>query len=216
MVPLTAPFEKTTIKIAGAAVLAPLAVILQALPPLFVTPWFMRIDLVAIPWVLCWILFGFKSALLSLLISVPIVGALGPFAGGWVGAIMKSVSSVWMFAIPALFTWRKNAIGSFLANKKLYVSASILAITVRVVIMVVFNFYFAFPVFFNMTQGQVIEFYSDPGFLSFLGNSLGLIGVGAFIGEVAFWNTLQGIIDMYAALMIGIIVLRRFLGTEKA
>jgi len=215
LVPLTAPFEKTTIKIAGAAVLAPLAVILQALPPLFVTPWFMRIDLVAIPWVLCWILFGFKSALLSLLISVPIVGALGPFAGGWVGAIMKSVSSVWMFAIPALFTWRKNAIGSFLANKKLYVSASILAITVRVVITIVFNFYFALPVFFNMTQVDIIGFFSSAGLSSF-GHSIGLIGVGAFIGEVAFWNTIQGIIDMYAALMIGLIVLRRFLGTEKA
>jgi len=81
--------EKPTIKIAGAAVLAALSVIMQILPPLFVTPWFMRIDFVAIPWVLCWIFFGFKASILSLLISVPIVGFLGPFAGGWVGAIKR-------------------------------------------------------------------------------------------------------------------------------
>jgi len=212
---LTAPFEKTTIKIAGAAVLAPLSVILQALPPIFVTPWFMRIDLVAVPWVLCWILFGFKSALLSLIISVPIVGVLGPFAGGWVGAIMKSVASVWMFAIPALLVWRKSAISSFLINKKLYVFVSILAIIVRDVATVVFNFYFALPVFFNMTQEQVIGFFSNPGFLSFFGHSLGLIGLGAFISEVVFWNTLQGIIDMYVAFIIGLIVLRSFFGNGK-
>ena len=216
MIPLTAPFEKKTIKIAGAAVLAPLSVILQVLPPMFVTPWFMRIDLVAVPWVLCWILFGFKSALLSLLISVPIVGALGPFAGGWVGAIMKSVSSIWMFAMPALFTWRKSEISSFLTNKKLYVFTSLLAIIIRDVITILFNFYFALPVFFNMTQEQVIASFSNPVFISFFGHSLGLIGLGAFIGEVAFWNSLQGIIDMYAALIIGLIVLRRFLGTVKA
>lgn len=216
MIPLTAPFEKKTIKIAGAAVLAPLSVILQVLPPMFVTPWFMRIDLVAVPWVLCWILFGFKSALLSLLISVPIVGALGPFAGGWVGAIMKSVASIWMFTIPALFTWRKSEISSFLTNKKLYVFTSFLAIIIRDVVTVVFNFYFALPVFFNLTQRQVIEFFSNPGFLSFFGHSLGLIGLGAYISEVAFWNSLQGIIDMYVALIIGFIVLQRFLGTVKA
>jgi riboflavin transporter FmnP len=213
---LTSPFEKTTIKIAGAAVLAPLSVVLQALPPIFVTPWFMRIDLVAVPWVLCWILFGFKSALLSLLISVPIVGALGPFAGGWVGAIMKSVASVWMFAIPALFTWKKNTISSFLTNKKLYVSTGLLAIGVRNVITVLFNLYFAIPVFFNMTTEQVIQFFSNPMFLSFFGHSLGLVGLSAYIGEVVFWNTIQGIIDMYVALAIGLIVLQRILGTAKA
>lgn len=216
MISLTSPFEKTTIKIAGAAVLAPLSVVLQALPPIFVTPWFMRIDLVAVPWVLCWILFGFKSALLSLLISVPIVGALGPFAGGWVGAIMKSVASVWMFAIPALFTWKKNTISSFLTNKKLYVSTGLLAIGVRNVITVLFNLYFAIPVFFNMTTEQVIQFFSNPMFLSFFGHSLGLVGLSAYIGEVVFWNTIQGIIDMYVALAIGLIVLQRILGTAKA
>jgi hypothetical protein len=121
-----------------------------------------------------------------------------------------------MFAIPALFTWRKNAISSFLTNKKLYVFVSLLAIIIRDVATVVFNFYFALPIFFNLTQEQVIWFFSNPRFLSFFGHSLGLVGLGAYIGEVAFWNTLQGMIDMYAALIIGLIVLQRFLGTAKA
>jgi len=201
--------EKPTIKIAGAAVLAALSVIIQILPPLFLTPWFMRIDFVAIPWVLCWIFFGFDASILSLLISVPLVGFLGPFAGGWVGAIMKSVASVWMFVIPALFTWKTGGIKRFLESRRLYVGVGVLAIVIRVIVTLLFNFYFAIPIFFGMTTADIIQMFSNPMFLSFFGHSLGLIGIGAFIAEVAFWNTVQGAIDIYASLIIGIIVLRR-------
>jgi len=201
--------EKPAIKIAGAAVLAALSVIMQTLPPLFLTPWFMRIDLVAIPWVLCWIFFGFKASILSLLISVPIVGVLGPFAGGWVGAIMKSVASIWMFVVPAFFAWKTGGIKRFLESKWFYVAVGILAIAIRVVVTVLFNFYFAIPVFFGWTTEDIIEMFSSPAYLSFFGHSLGLIGFGAFVAEVAFWNTVQGAIDVYVSLIIGLIVLRR-------
>lgn len=167
----------------------------------------MRIDLVAVPWVLCWLLFGFKAGLLSLLISAPLVGILGPVAGGWVGATMKSLASIWMFAIPALLLWKMNGKTSFFTNKKFYFVASILAIAIRVVVTVLFNFYFALPVFFGMTTDQIIQFFTI--FQSFVGKSLGVIGLGAFVVEVAFWNILQGIIDMYLSYIIGFIVLRR-------
>jgi len=201
--------EKPTIKIAGAAVLAALSVIIQILPPLFVTPWFMRIDFVAIPWVLCWIFFGFDASILSLLISVPIVGGLGPFAGGWVGAIMKSVASIWMFVVPAFFAWKIGGIKRFLESKWLYVAVGVLAIVIRSVVTVLFNFYFAIPIFFGMTTGDIVQWFSYPGSISFFGNSLGLIGLGAFVAEIAFWNTVQGAIDVYVSLIIGLIVLRR-------
>ena len=202
--------SKITVKVAGAAVLAALSVVLQALPPLFVTPWFMRVDLVAVPWVLCWLLFGFDSALLSLLVSVPLVGVLGPFAGGWVGAIMKSVASVWMFAVPALFAWRMGGARSLILKKRVYVVASVAALLVRAVVTLFFNFYFALPFFFPAwfkTPADIINFYTF--YQSFVGQSLGLVGLGAFIGEVAFWNTVQGIIDIYAAYVIGFLVQRR-------
>jgi len=204
---LVYPVKKPTIKIAGAAVLASLAVVMQVLPPLFVTPWFMRIDLVAVPWVLCWLVFGFDAALLSLLISVPLVGVLGPFAGGWVGATMKSVASIWMFAVPALFAWRMGGTKSFVLNKRVYVVASVVALLVRALVTVVFNFYFALPVFFKMTSEDIIQFFDFSQ--SFLGLSLGLAGFGAFVGEVVFWNTAQGMIDIYAAYIIGFVVQRR-------
>jgi len=191
-------------------VLAALSVVMQVLPPLFVTPWFMRIDIVAVFWVLCWILFGFKAGLLCLLISVPLVGVLGPFAGGWVGAIMKSVSSVWMFAIPAFFAWKTSGTNRLLENKWSYIFSGILAIVVRDIVCIFFNLYFALPVFFGMTIDDIVFMFSTPGFLSFVGHSLGLVGLGAYVIEVAFWNTIQGILDIYVSLIIGVIILRRF------
>jgi len=204
--------NRPTIKIAGATLLAPLAVILQILPPLFVTPWGIRIDLVAIPWILCWIIFGFKPALLSLLISAPLVGFLGPFAGGWVGATMKSVASIWMFLIPAIFAWKTGGTKQFLENRRLFVLVGVLAIIVRAIVTVIFNFYFAIPFFFGMTTDAIIGMFSAAETLSFFGNSLGLIGLGAYIAEVAFWNTIQGIIDLTASLILGLIIFRRIPG----
>ncbi len=199
--------SNVTVRVAGAAVLAALSVVIQILPPLFVTPWFMRLDLVAIPWVLCWLLFGFDAALLSLLVSVPLVGVLGPFAGGWVGAVMKAVASVWMFAVPALFALRKGGAKSLILTKRVFVVASVAALLIRAIVTVLFNFYFALPFFFNMTSNDIIQFFSFSQ--SFVGLSFGLVGLGAFVGEVAFWNTAQGIIDIYAAYVIGFLVQRR-------
>jgi len=201
--------NRPTIKLAGATLLAPLAVILQIFVPLFVTPWGMRIDLVAIPWMICWIIFGLKPALLSLLISAPLVGFLGPFAGGWVGATMKSVATIWMFLIPAIFAWKAGGTKGLLENKRLFVLASVFALIVRAIVTVVFNFYFALPLFYYMTPDSIIVMFSSANSLSFIGNSLGLIGLGAYVAEVAIWNTIQGIIDLTASLLLGLIIFRR-------
>ena len=201
--------NRPTIKLAGATILAPLAVILQIFVPLFVTPWGMRIDLVAIPWMICWIIFGLKPALLSLLISAPLVGFLGPFAGGWVGATMKSVATIWMFLIPAIFAWKADGTKGLLENKRLFVLASVFALIIRAIVTVVFNFYFALPLFYYMTPDSIIGMFSSANSLSFIGNSLGLIGLGAYVAEVAIWNTIQGIIDLTASLLLGLIIFRR-------
>jgi riboflavin transporter FmnP len=201
--------NRPTIKIAGATLLAPLTIIMQALPPIFVTPWMLRIDLVAIPWMICWIIFGLKPALLSLLISAPLVGFVGPFAGGAIGATMKPLASIWMFLIPAIFAWKLGGTKQLLDNKRLFILAGVLALIVRAVVTVAANFYFALPVFFNMTPDTIIGMFSNPENMSFFGNALGVIGLGAYIAEVAFWNTIQGIIDLAATMIIGVIIFRR-------
>jgi len=201
--------NRPTIKIAGAALLAPLTVILQSLPPIFITPWMLRIDFVAVPWLICWIIFGLKPALLSLLISAPLVGFVGPFAGGAIGAIMKPLASVWMFLIPAFFAWKLGGTKQLLENKRFFVLAGVIALIIRAIVTVLVNFYFALPIFYNLTPDIIINMFSNTESMSFFANSLGLIGLGAYIGEVAFWNTIQGIIDLTASLIIGLIIFRR-------
>ncbi len=201
--------NRPTIKIAGAALLAPLTVILQSLPPIFITPWMLRIDLVAVPWMICWIIFGLKPALLSLLISAPLVGFVGPFAGGAVGAIMKPLASVWMFLIPAFFAWKIGGTKQLLENKRFFVLAGVIALIIRAIVTVFVNFYFALPIFYNLTPDIIINMFSNTQNMSFFANSLGIIGLGAYIGEVAFWNTIQGIIDLTTSLIIGLIIFRR-------
>jgi len=201
--------DRPTIKLAGATLLAPLTIILQALPPIFLTPWGMQIDLVAVPWMLCWLIFGLKPALLSILISSPLIGFVGPFAGGAIGATMKPLASIWMFLIPAIFAWKLGGTKQLLENKRIFVLAGVLALIVRAAVTVLANFYFALPFFFGMTPDAIIGMFSSANTLSFFGNSLGLIGLGAYIGEVAFWNTIQGIIDLIVSLTLGLIVFQR-------
>ena len=201
--------NRPTIKLAGATILAPLTIIMQSLPPLFVTPWMLRIDLVALPWMICWILFGIKPTLLCMLISSPLIGFVGPFAGGGVGAVMKPLATVWMFLIPAIFAWKIGGTKKILENKRLFVLAGVLALAIRAVVTVLANFYFALPVFYNMTPDVIIGMFSRSDTISFFGNSLGLIGLGAYIGEVAFWNTIQGVIDLAASLIVGVIIFQR-------
>jgi riboflavin transporter FmnP len=198
--------NRPTIKIAGATILAPLAVILQILPPLFVSPWSMRVDLVAIPWMICWIIFGLKPALLSMLISAPLIGFLGPFAGGWVGATMKAVATIWMFLIPGIIAWKTGGTKHLLENKRLFVSASILAIMVRVLVTVIFNFYFALPLFFPdyfPTPEAIINYFSEI-------TIFGYVGIVSYIIEIAFWNIIQAIIDLTGTMIIGLVIFRRF------
>ncbi len=199
--------QRTSTKVAGVTILAPLSVLLQTVPPIFLTPWFMRIDFVAVPWMLAWIFFDLKSALLCLAVSAPIVGLLGPYAGGLVGMVMKSVASIWMFLIPALIAYKVGGKYSLLRKPAICVGAFTLAILARVATTIIFNFYFALPVFFGMTVDSIQLFFTK--FPSFLSTSLGLVGIYAFIIETAFWNIIQGIVDVAASTVIGNVVLRR-------
>ncbi len=173
----------------------------------------MRIDFAAVPWILCWIIFGWKSAILCLLISAPLVGLLGPFAGGWVGAIMKSVASIWMFIIPAIFVIRTGSAKQLLGKRNILIISAILALTTRVIVTIFFNYYFALPIFFNMDHKTILNFFSNPMFQSFVSINIGMIGLSAFIIEIAFWNIIQGTIDLFSGMVIGSLILKRFVKT---
>ena len=65
----------------------------------------------------------------------------------------------------------------------LYTAIGVFAIAVRDVVCVAFNFCFALHIFFNI---NAMELFLNPRFLSFVGHSLGQVGLGAYVIEVAF------------------------------
>lgn len=190
------PLRETpaTLRIAGAALFAALSTLLQFVP-IYVTPWGMAIDLVAVPWVICYFVFGFESALVCSLISLPTVGLVG--GGGFVGAIMKFVASIWMFVIPTALVLKIRE-GRYAIIKRTLVFAlvSIGAIVIRDLVTVLFNFYFAIPVFFGISieEGAGWVVGVSEAFLTGLFGELDLLLTFALI--IAFWNTLQGAIDL--------------------
>lgn len=190
------PFRETptTLRIAGAALFAALSTLLQFVP-IYVTPWGMAIDLVAVPWVICYFVFGFESALVCSLISLPTVGLVG--GGGFVGAIMKFVASVWMFVIPTALVLRIRE-GRYAIVKRvlIFILVSIGAIIIRDLVAVLFNFYFAIPVFFGISieEGASWVVGVSEAFLTGLFGELNLLLTFALI--IAFWNTVQGAIDL--------------------
>ncbi|RLG59741.1 hypothetical protein DRN86_03780 [Candidatus Geothermarchaeota archaeon] len=197
---------RLSVKSSAAAVFAVLSVAIQSLPPLFYVPWGMRIDLVAVPWVVAWILFGLETAILSMLISTPFVGYIG-LGGGWIGAIMKDMASIWMFLIPALFAFKLGR-RSVIENLAIFTLVGAIAIIVRDVVTAFLNLYFAIPFFFGMSPQEVIEFFSNSELQSFLTRAMGLCGFIAYFTEITVWNTVQGIIDLYSSLLIAKIIKR--------
>ncbi|MHA1238482.1 MAG: hypothetical protein ACTSSJ_04475 [Candidatus Odinarchaeia archaeon] len=186
-----------TIKIGGAAIFAAMSSILQFFP-LIATPWGMIIDLVAVPWVLCYFIFGFEAALLCSLISLPAVGIIG--GGGIIGASMKFIASIWMFLIPALFTLRDpEGRAGLIKNPAKFAVVSCIAIGFRDLFTILFNFYFAIPVFFGLSVDEVAQFAASTDLFGFFATYDPII---SFALIIAFWNTVLGVIDLVVTWMI--------------
>ncbi|OYT64933.1 hypothetical protein B6U74_04535 [Candidatus Bathyarchaeota archaeon ex4484_205] len=166
--------------------------ILGFLPPLFLTPWGMRIDFVALPWIIIWLYSGLETALLSAVLSIPMVGYLEPGGGGWIGGIMKFLASIWMIVIPELLSRGKHSGLRFRVGL-------VAAIIVRSIAMIIFNYYFAIPLFFGLDPSLVVtQFERGLACMKIIGFS----GVVLFIIEIIVWNTVQGFIDVFFSLLI--------------
>ncbi len=91
------------------ALFAAISTVLQISPLYIPTQWGMRIDLVAVPLLLAFFLFGFKVALETSLVMFFIISIVAPT--GFIGATMKWMATVPMFIIPTVMTLKlkKNA-----------------------------------------------------------------------------------------------------------
>ena len=110
---------------------------------------------------------------------------------------MKFVASVWMFVIPTALVLRiREGRYAIIKRALVFVLVSIGAILIRNLVAVLFNFYFAIPVFFGISieEGAGWVVGVSEAFLTGLFGGLDLLLTFALI--IAFWNTLQGAIDL--------------------
>ena len=180
---------------------AALSAVLGFLPPFFQVPWMMKIDLVAVPWVVCWLSLGAFPAMLSALISVPIVGFLEPFgAGGWVGGISKFLASIWTFLIPAALVRAGMKRERFTSDNKVALLITGAIVVVRAAFMTAFNYYLAIPWYYGIRIDDFIALL-DRG-LGLLKLAIPVSGLMLFVCEMSFWNSLQAVIEFWAALLL--------------
>jgi len=180
---------------------AALSSLLGFLPPFFQVPWMMKIDLVAVPWAICWFSLGTFPAMLSALISVPIVGFLEPFgAGGWIGGISKFLASIWTFLIPAAFVRIGIKKERMASDNKAALLATGAIVIARSAFMTAFNYYLAIPWYYGIRIDD---------FMALLDRGLGLLklaipvsGLTLFVCEMSFWNSVQAVIEFWAALLL--------------
>lgn len=135
--------------ISTVAMLAALACIMQLLP-FWPTTWGMRIDLVAVPWFLALFLVNLRGSLVTALITFLFIGFFAP--SSWLGASLKLVATLpillgFYFAFRKRPDWKKGWV--FVVS----------TVAVRVIVMLILNYYVALPIWLSMETAEIISKY---------------------------------------------------------
>ncbi len=183
------PQKKLTIDIAASAVFGALSLVMTywLVPTLpRVAGWQIAFfDPVSLVWITAFLIFGFRAGVLT-----TIIGCFGllPFdPTGWVGPIMKFSATIWFILIPyGVETMRKKQPQDQkgLENTGLYFSSTAIAWGIRVVVMLLLNY------FFLKYLWGVLDFVN----LEWLGYS-NITGLTAMFVTVIILNTIQSVGD---------------------
>ena len=168
-------------ELASAAALAAISAALQVVLHVgWASPWGMWIDLVAIPWMVAYFIFGGRTAF-----SVSLVGAIiitfGDFST-WLGALMKFASTLPMWLVPFAIQKTKGLKPQDFRKLRLLVPAVAAALLLRGVVAVFLNYYFALPIWTGMQTSQLFDIF--PWWIIF-----GL-------------NAIQGVLEVAAAWLL--------------
>jgi riboflavin transporter FmnP len=168
---------KTTI-LTSAGMLAAISIVFQIVHIGYLSPWGMWIDLVAIPWLLAYFIFGFRGSLITAIVSSIIIALVAP--SGVIGGSMKFIATFPMLFTPALIVYLSKLKIKDLEKTKWFVIVLVSSIIVRGLFVIPANYYFAIPVFFGMSPEQAMGFV--PPVVMF-----GLNAIQGFIDLTVAW-----------------------------
>ncbi|TFF84663.1 hypothetical protein EU523_01420 [Candidatus Heimdallarchaeota archaeon] len=188
------------VELAGGAILGALSILLglinQFLPEIPVIGGMKIFDLIALPMMVAFLIFGIKAGLLS-----TVIGCLGILTHGsstaWIGMTAKFLATLPMIIVPWLLLRFGDKLAkriSFLPQltvssqslKKSFTYLIIPSILFRVILMFAVNLLFTLPLF---THGA-ISLSNDPKKALLFATIYGL------------WNIVQGIVDAYLAWIV--------------
>ncbi len=130
----------------GSAVLAAISIVLQVYKVAYPTG-LIDIDLVGVPWLVATFLFGISGGFITSIIGAFAISIVAPTA--FVGGIMKFLATIIMVIVIWLVGKR------FGFGKKAMIGAFLACLALRPVIMLLFNYYWAIPVFFHIPIDQL-------------------------------------------------------------
>jgi riboflavin transporter FmnP len=173
-----------------------LSLLFDVMPIEMPTVWGMKIDLVAVPIIMVYILTGFTGGLTAVLLLFAGLSVVS--SASWLGAMMKSFATL---AVIVGFEVAKRATGFELSTGggkivAFAVLAYLAGLAVRIPLMLALNYYVALEIWLGLPREQVVQ------------------AVESWTG-VPFWvaiglpNAIQSAIDVFLGLAATIPVLRR-------
>lgn len=143
-------------EITACAALAVISAALQLVHVGWMSPWGMWVDLVAIPWIVAYFLYGEKPALTVSLVGVIIITLFAPST--WLGAIMKWLATMPMVLVPVMVQKTKKLKLKDFRKPLLLVPAIAVAIVLRGGIVIPVNYYFAIPIWTGWSTAKAMAF----------------------------------------------------------
>lgn len=145
-----------TYEITAVAALAAISAAVQIVHIGWMSPWGIWIDLVAIPWIVAYFLYGGRSALLVSVVGALIITFAAPST--WLGAGMKWLATMPVWFLPALLQRTKGLEIKDFRKPVLLIAVLVGAIILRNAIIIPVNYYFAIPIWTGWSSAQAMSF----------------------------------------------------------
>jgi len=181
-------------EIAVIGVMLGLSLLLNALPLDMPTVWGMKIDLVAVPIVMAYLLTGFTGGVIAVFLLFVGLGLTA--SSSWLGGMMKAVAT---FSVIVGFEIARRVVKTTDRLIAFGVVAYVTGTALRVVLMLALNYYVALPVWLGLPRNQVVSAVESWTHVPFW-------------VAIALPNAIQSVIDVFVSLAIIVPILRRIPG----
>jgi riboflavin transporter FmnP len=184
-------------EIAIIGIMLGLSLMFELIPIEMPTVWGMKIDLVAVPIIMAYLLTGLVGGLTAVFLLTLALSVVS--SAGWLGAAMKGTAT---FSVLLGLELARKAMGANLGEldgRRLglfAILAYVLGLAIRVPLMVALNYYVALPIWLGVPRGEVIELVENWTHVPFW------VAIGVP-------NAIQSTIDVFLGLAATLPVLRR-------